>query len=148
MNEWAKSQTGSPSRDTFKRKHKDLCQSLYACDLDFVLITKHPTPDIVAVLDYKQAGDGISFAEVVAYNALIQRGIPVYIVTGCAESGRFDIEEYIGGHYREPLTQTRIAYQSTCWQDFERWEKSLRANHYNRFCDKPRKQQSREVSPY
>jgi hypothetical protein len=48
---------GSPRRDRFKQRHKLLSKEFYGCDLDFVLVTKTPVPDVIAVLDYK-SNDG------------------------------------------------------------------------------------------
>lgn len=133
MNEWTHAQVGSPSRDAFKRRHKDLNRTLYACDLDFVLIEKDPTPDIVAALDYKQDGDDVSFSEVIAYNALIRRGIKVFIVTGDAETGCFEICEYIGGHHRKPTCKLSRPCTTRNWKEFENWEQSVRQAFRSKF---------------
>jgi hypothetical protein len=127
MNEATKQQSGSPSRDLFKRKHKDLNKHLWSCDVDFVFIEKHPSPDIVAVLDFKNGtGDDITFSEVIAYNAIIRRGIPVYIVTGDPELGAFTIFRYEGGHHVKPEYKLRNLCQTQNWQEFEDWEVRLR----------------------
>ena len=132
MNEWTKNQKGSPSRDTFKRKHKDLSKLFWACDLDFVLIDKSPVPDIVAVLDYKQSDDDITFSEVIAYNALMSRGLPIYIVVGDAESGAFIIYHYRGGNHKKPRCEMAEVCRTINWDEFARWEKSLRERRLKR----------------
>lgn len=119
---------GSPSRDTFKQKHKEINPEFYASDLDFVLTTKYPFPDIVAAIDFKTANDEIGFSEVIAYNALVVRGINVYIVTGDPESGKFRIEKYIGGHHKKPRYQIELIATTSDWTDFANWELSLRGN--------------------
>lgn len=132
MNENTKQQKGSPSRDTFKRKHKDLDKTLWACDLDFVLVDKSPVPDIVAVLDYKQADDNITFSEVIAYNALMGRGLPVYVVVGDAEVGAFIIYHYRGGNHKKPRCDMAEVCRTADWQEFADWEKTLRNRRFNR----------------
>lgn len=57
---------GSPTRDTFKRCHKDLCKQFYACDLDFVLVAKFPYR-IISFLDYKKLRENITFSEVITF---------------------------------------------------------------------------------
>jgi hypothetical protein len=135
MDEGKKALKGSPSRDTFKRLHKDLDRSLWACDLDFVLVEKEPYPDIVAVLDYKQKNDAITFTEVIAYNALSQRGIPVYVVQGDAETGVFEISKYQGGHHRVPRYELKEVYATKSWEDFGEWERLLREWSRQRYSD-------------
>lgn len=133
MDERTMLQTGSSSRDDFKQRHKRLDKTLYACDLDFVLIAKTPVPDIVAAIDYKQHGDGISFSEVIAYNSLIRRGIPVFIVSGEAASGAFIIHEYLGGHHGKPTSRLSEICRTSGWSEFEEWELTLRRNYIKRF---------------
>jgi len=63
MRECTKHQKGSPSRDLFKLKHKSLHKDLWSLDVDFVFVEKHPVPDIVAIVDFKNgAGDDITFS--------------------------------------------------------------------------------------
>jgi len=133
MDNNTKNQKGSPSRDDFKRAHKDLSRRFYACDLDFVLVEKFPYPDIVAVLDYKQHGDAITFTETIAYNALVRRGLPVFIVTGAVATGAFRIERYVGGHHATPRTELEFLRMTASWEEFEAWEQSLRDAYRNRF---------------
>jgi hypothetical protein len=133
MDNHTRQQTGSPSRDQFKRLHKKLSRDLYGCDIDFVFVTKVPTPDIIAALDYKQDGDGISFSEVIAYNSLVRRGIPVFIVTGEAAAGEFRIERYTGGHHGKPKFTLEHVCDIANWQEFEQWERSLRKQYMATF---------------
>lgn len=135
MKESTRQQKGSPSRDLFKRKHKDLGRDLYALDIDFALIEKNPYPTIVAILDYKQSSDEITFSEVIAYNSLIDRGLPVYIISGDAESGAFTIFKYEGGNYRKPISRLRAIHQTQDWSGFESWERSLRSHMKKRFSE-------------
>jgi hypothetical protein len=133
MNEYTKQQIGSPSRDSFKRKHKDLCRTFYACDIDFVFVTKSPHADIVCVIDYKKSLDEITFSEVIAYNGLIRRGLPVYIVQGDVDTGRFTISRYVGGHHAKPESKTIAVHETKDWQAFSEWEKSVRDKYANAF---------------
>jgi 2-oxoglutarate dehydrogenase complex dehydrogenase (E1) component-like enzyme len=141
MNEHTKRQQGSPTRDLFKRKHKDLHKSLFACDLDFVFVEKVPIPDIVAAIDYKTRNDNVTFSEVIAYNALVRRGIPVFVVTGDAESGEFTIRRFAGGHHRKPIVRyfEPAQKQVSNWREFEAWEVSLREEYRARFGDSANK---------
>ena len=133
MNEATKQQEGSPTRDRFKLRHKQLASDLYACDLDFVLVIRDPSPDVLAVLDFKTAKDKVGFSETIAYNAMIRRGIPVYIVQGDPESGKFEILQYIGGHHRQPRQELKQVATTEDWQQFEQWERSLRQVYIHTF---------------
>jgi hypothetical protein len=134
MNEQTKNQCGSPSRDIFKRKHKDLNKSLWALDVDFVLIEKKPVPDIVAILDFKKnSSDTITFSEVIGYNAFLNRGLPVYIVSGDPDAGAFTIFRYEGGNHLKPTFKLRQVHSTKNWGEFEAWEKLLRAHKQKRW---------------
>jgi hypothetical protein len=135
MKESTRQQQGSPSRDLFKRKHKDLGRDLYALDIDFALIEKYPYPTIVAILDYKQSQDEITFSEVIAYNSLLERGIPIYIISGDADQGAFTILKYEGGNYKKPISRLRVVHQTENWQEFEKWERGLRLHMKERFSE-------------
>ena len=126
MDQQTKNLQGSPSRDKFKRKHKDLSRQFYACDIDFVFVEKEPLPDIVAALDYKAFGDAITFSETIAYMALVKRGIPVFIVTGNADAGVFKIDKFIGGHHKKPRHELKHTASTCSWEEFSAWESSLR----------------------
>ena len=120
---------GSPSRDAFKQWHKTLFADLYACDADFVLVNKHP-PGIVAVLDYKQPKDSTTFAEVLAYNAFINKGIQVFIVFGEEPFKKFDIHAYLGGDSvpEPPDVNLRFVRTTEGKLEFAQWERELRNN--------------------
>lgn len=133
MDERTMHQKGAPSRDEFKHRHKTLCRQFYACDLDFVFVEKVPTPDIVAAIDYKTSSDAITFTEVIAYNALTRRGIPVFVVSGDVETGAFTISKYIGGHHGQPRYELKQVTTTSGWLEFEAWEKSVRDTHRKRF---------------
>lgn len=134
MDERTKNQCGSPSRDKFKRKHKDLGKHLWARDVDFVLVEKHPFPDVVAIVDYKAgAHDSITFTEVIAYNAFLNRGIPVYIVSGDADVGAFSIFCYEGGNHVKPTWKLRTVHETKTWEEFEDWETRLRKFRQSRW---------------
>jgi len=133
MDDNTKQQIGSPSRDIFKRKHKDISKELWACDLDFVLVEKYPFPDIVAALDYKRENDDISFSENIAYCALLRRGTPVYILIGDAEAGIFTIYKFMGGNHVKPRNELKELYKTKSWHDFENWEKEIRDRWRKRY---------------
>lgn len=133
MNERTKNLIGSPSRDEFKRRHKDLSPQFWAMDLDFCLIDKTPIPDIVAAIDYKQGGDSVTFSEVIAYNALLRRGIDVFIVTGDATNGIFLIEKWFGGHHSVPRIDKRHVETVQSWDEFAAWESQLRNEFKQRY---------------
>ena len=134
MDENTKSQRGSPSRDLFKLKHKTLAANLWSLDIDFMFVEKLPYPDIVAAVDFKNgAGDSITFAEVIAYTALLNRGIPVYIVSGDPEVGAFSIFKYNGGCHKKPTTKLELLGTTVSWKEFEAWEQRLRKGRQGRF---------------
>jgi hypothetical protein len=133
MDETTKALKGSPNRDAFKQRHKELSKDLWACDIDFCLVEKYPFPDIVAAIDYKTDRDSITFSEVIAYNSLVSRGIDVFIVQGDAEVGAFSISKYIGGNHQRPDFELRLCIAVKNWAEFEEWEKGLRLHKRTRF---------------
>lgn len=134
MNEHTKQQCGSPSRDKFKRKHKDLNKNFWALDVDFVFIEKHPFPDIVAILDFKAgASDTITFSEVIGYNAFLNRGLPVYIVSGDPDAGAFTIYRWEGGNHLKPTSKLKHVHNTANWKEFEKWERMLRRYRKSRW---------------
>lgn len=133
MNDHTKLQKGSPSRDEFKVRHKLLRKELWSLDIDFLFVEKSPYPDIIAAIDYKSHGDTLTFAEVIAYNALTIRGIPIYIVSGDAETGEFEIKWYVGGHHQKPRYELVLMKTTANWKEFEAWEIELRAKRKKRF---------------
>jgi len=117
---------GSPARDAFKRWHKDLSGTLYACDADFILVNKYP-PGIVAIVDYKRQDDRTTFSEVLAYNAFVSLGIDVFVMQG--EPGeRLDVYKYVGGDYRPEPPVVELRHEETIHNnvEFENWERALR----------------------
>lgn len=124
---------GSPSRDIFKFMHKQQCKEHWGCDLDFIWVMKSPQPDIVAGLDYKAYGDEVTFTEVIAYNALLMRGISIYIVQGDAESGAFDVYQYGGGHHYKPRYTLAFVCHTDSWDQFHEWQASIRKEYASRF---------------
>ena len=119
---------GSPSRDSFKQKHKSLDPSFYACDLDFVLVDKKEGGRIVAFLDFKKPLDSITFSEVLAYE-ILKVIAPIYIVVSPApDDGPFSVRQYISGNYRPYPPECNIQKICEClnWEQFAQWEKELR----------------------
>jgi hypothetical protein len=118
----------------FKRKHKDLSKNLWALDVDFVLIEKNPVPDIVAILDFKKnSSDTITFSEVIGYNAFLNRGLSVYIVSGDPDVGAFTIFRYEGGNHLKPTFKLHQVHATQNWGEFEAWEKLLRSHKQKRW---------------
>lgn len=136
MDEFKRRRKGSESRDRFKQQHKELdkyYEGLHATDIDFCLVSKYP-PGIVAFLDFKLWSDeGVTFAEVLAYNKLTKIA-PVYIIEGgpkCLDSSLI-IREYVAGNYRPfpPIVtwgDTTVSISGR--QEYSEWEKSLRESY-------------------
>ncbi len=133
MNDDKRTLQGSSWRDRFKRAHKAISPRFYAADADLMLVEKDP-PGIAALVDYKHPNDRITFAEIIAYNALAPY-VPVYIVTGFPE-GPFDVFRYLGGDPRPDPPTVRLELVRTCrdWRDFEDWERALRRAYRRRSC--------------
>lgn len=123
---------GSPSRDLFKQLHKRMMpRSFYACDLDFVLISKYPNR-IVAFIDYKTTKDYPRFSEVVAYNELIKQA-PLFIIQSKKddiETGPFHVFQYLGGDPAPEPPEVDINLVLSClsWKELAIWEKEIRNN--------------------
>jgi len=78
MIESTKNLCGSPSRDVFKFLHKHLCPpGWWGLDGDFILIDKN---GIIAKLEFKNSGEKLTWAEIVAYNDELKHGFLVFIV--------------------------------------------------------------------
>ncbi len=121
---------GAPRRDRWKRLHKDLARNLYGCDIDFVIVEKAP-PGIVAFVDYKRRGETVTFAEVIAYNDLIQRA-PLFLVIGNdPDSGEFEVRQYLAGDWRPEPPEVTTVHKAHCanWADYGRWESHLRHDY-------------------
>jgi len=135
-----KMQEGSPARDRFKLLHKHyLPKACYATDADLILIGRNPIPHVIACLDFKTKADSITFAEVVAYNALLNANMPVFIVeTDCQSADAFistdpkehsfTVYRYLGGDpYPEPpKVQLQTVSQGLSWSQLALWEEELR----------------------
>ena len=136
MDDNKKNLKGSERRDAFKCWHKTLSRFFYACDLDFVFIVKDP-PKIAAVLDYKREREQVTFAEVIAYNHLLECKIPIYLISTdpdmpdeSIEGGykSITIRQYLGGdwHPEPPVVETKIIKQNITVAEYEDWEQSIR----------------------
>ena len=124
MDDNIKSLEGSKKKDRFKRLHKDLHKSLYACDVDLCLVNFSP-PGIVAFLDYKTKIDGITKTEILVYNILMKIA-PIYIVQGDADIADFVITKYKGGNSKERTCKRDWVVRTYGWEEYEVWEKELR----------------------
>jgi len=135
-------QFGSPARDTFKGLHDDLGPGeFHALDVDFEFVDKRgktrcsPEPAIIARIDFKRPGDNVKYSEVVAYNWMLARGVPVYIIECSdpdfadipADEHRFEIRRYYGGDFHDPpdTVQKTVARDLT-WQQLFEWERCFR----------------------
>lgn len=119
---------GSPSRDEFKQKHKELLRWFYASDADLCLVSKNP-PGVVAYLDFKLPNDEISFAEGILYNAWIKTGTPVFVIQGDPETGQFMIMRVLQVDWKPnpPIVQyDEEIYPTKDWDEYQEWEKKLR----------------------
>jgi len=93
------------------------------------LVEKYP-PGIVAVFDYKLSGslDSVSFAEVIAYNAFLDWGVPVYIVWSQEPFDRFTIQKFKSGDWKPdpPIVDLDTLLLDVPAETFEEWEANLR----------------------
>lgn len=124
---------GSPRRDVFKRRHKDLPGNLYGMDVDFCCIEKHPN-GIAAFLDFKTPWESITFAEVIGYNALMSMA-PVYIIRAPdPEQGPFQVFAYMAGNPGPDPPDVRLELRETCpnWPALGRWEAKMRGDYRKR----------------
>ena len=119
---------GSSWRDRFKLGHKSLPTRFYAVDVDLALVEKSP-PGLVAILDYKHPNDRLTFAEVLAYNAMTQF-LPVYIIIGLPD-GPFDVFRYLEGNPAPDPPTVRLELVRTCqdWAEFAGFEAELRERY-------------------
>jgi len=119
---------GSPRRDAFKHAHKaQLGPGFWATDLDLVLVGKEPT-GIVAFLDCKQPAEPLSFAEVIAYNALLAVA-PMYVIeVRDPDAGPFTIKRYRGGDWHPSPPRVDLEWVTVCtsWEALKAWEQQLR----------------------
>lgn len=142
MKDFTKMQKGSPSRDKFKWLHKQLMPaSCWALDSDLELIEKSPFPFIVARIDFKLFGDGISFTEAISYHQLITQPppytIPVYVIVADRNfkidevqhtSHRFDVWKMTSANYRPdpPIWTGDKVLEQASWDELKEWELELR----------------------
>jgi hypothetical protein len=147
MDNFLRGMMGSPGRDAFKFWHKHLAPDLYGADADLDLVSKR-LPGIVARLDFKQPGDSVSFAEVLAYNHMREVGISVYLVIGevpprprgmtkeewkreLVTKGfrELTVVEYLGGDWKPdpPRYETRVVLEGVPPWEYLAWERELRA---------------------
>jgi len=128
---------GSKSRDAFKHWHKQLGRSFYATDIDFAFVAKWPgNPKkhyIVAIVDYKQGYDCVSFTEAIFYNACVQMKIPVYIIISDYNSdtesfGLFAVQRYIwcDPGPDPPACEFVTVLENGTKDDYWMWEYNLR----------------------
>jgi hypothetical protein len=122
---------GSPRRDAFKHAHKAMLgHGFYATDVDLVLVEKRP-PGVVAIVDCKQPGEPVSFAEVLAYTALLSVA-PVYLVeVDDPLTGPFAIRRYRTGDWEPRPPEVALEPVAVCadWAAFRRWERALRRTY-------------------
>jgi hypothetical protein len=129
---------GSASRDMFKWYHKNHLSKYFWCfDADLVMVEKNP-PGIVAVMDFKETWDAVTFSEALGYNAFIERGIPVFLIWSNVLDETnpftlFSVTEYLGGDWRPnpPKIETRSVLDRVSRHEFEQWETEIR-NVYKR----------------
>ena len=129
MDEQKRNLQGSSKRDIFKRKRKTYSSRLYATDIDLAWIEKYP-PGIVAYVDYKGSGEGITFTEAIAYNEWVQHAKLVYIIEGPdPEQGPFDVYRYLEGDWHPDPPMIKRQHVITCptWDALTEWEEKLRA---------------------
>ncbi len=118
---------GSESRDKFKWLHKQkLPSDCYAADADLMIVTKNP-PRIAGLIDFKRGSDSITFAEVIAYNHLLDMGVSVYIVSS-NDFETFDVERYLWGDFRPhpPEIVTERVVSGVDWDGLGEWEREVR----------------------
>lgn len=135
MGEHTRQQEGSPAADRFRLLHKQLLDKTFsATDMDLVLVEKKPY-QLVAVIDYKQLSDKLTYTEIVAYNELIKMNIPVFIIYSRADitatepdDHRFSIYEYLGGDPwpATPIKNVLLVLKDVDWDGIQKWEANLR----------------------
>ncbi|MFH1605531.1 MAG: hypothetical protein ABIH03_16675 [Pseudomonadota bacterium] len=134
MNDDKRFLKGSDRRDTFKQMHKiRLGGGHWGSDLDFMIVDKYP-PGIVAFFDYKEPGRGITFAEIVAYNALLSLA-PLFIIEGPdPENGPFVIKRYKPSDWRpnRPVANLEFVEQCPSWVELGNFEDRLKREYRKR----------------
>lgn len=135
MTQETREQEGSPAADRFRLLHKKILEkTFFAIDIDLVLVEKKPY-QLVAVIDYKQLEDKLTYAEIIAYNELVKMGVPVFIihsrtdiVSTNPEEHRFDIYRYLNGDPwpTNPTKEVELEVKDVSWDGIEEWERRLR----------------------
>lgn len=140
-------QKGSESRDRFKYLHKHMLgKDAWALDSDLELVEKSPRPFIVARLDFKMPNDGISFTEAIAYQTMLDVGIPVYLIEAHSEfrdpesdpaTHRFDIYRLDAADSRPnpPTHHGEYILHDATWDGLAVWEKALRRARQKEFAE-------------
>jgi len=127
MDDKTKSLKGSAKRDLFKWAHKNKMNGspFYASDADLCLVMSKPR-GVVAYLDYKGSGEGVTFTEGILYDEWVATK-PVYIIESKdPENGPFIVMEYQFGGELIPSCKLNN------WDDFIKWEAELRRNYATR----------------
>lgn len=127
----------SRSHLLFKYLHRvRFPRNFYAFDTDLVLVSKNP-PKILAILEFKNQGDRLSFSEVLGFNHLKEAlpDVPIYIIearkpfVGVEEDlHRFDVYEYVYGDWRPDPPEVMLSpiLLGATWYDLLTWESALR----------------------
>jgi len=124
---------GSEKRDTFKQSHKSLHPSFYACDIDFCLVSKYP-PGIVALFDYKDFNDSVTFSEALAYNKFMEIA-PVYVIQASnPETGPFILRRYCGANWKPEPPDVKYGppLRLADWPAVGLWQRELRIEYRKR----------------
>lgn len=143
MTEAQRALKGSPNRDLFKQLHKQLLpRHMFAADADLFVIEKNPD-GIVALYDFKMQYDGVTFSEVITYNAQRLAFISVFIIEAANETALksycFDIREYKWGNRtpNPPIVEWGHSWHVDSAEEFAEWEQNLR-NKWKRWRVKQR----------
>lgn len=146
---------GSASRDAFKHLHKQppFHKKWYAGDIDFYFVDKKQGGRIITIVDYKTPRDSITFAEAIAYNDLVGRGLKVHIITapyrpkkgpfcpccGCQLATHpeptflsftdYTVQQYLGGNWKPdpPRVELETILKRAPINELIKWEKHIRA---------------------
>lgn len=132
MDDELRNRSGSSSRDYFRLLHKKrLPAHMFGVDLDFVWVEKNPHM-VIAGVDIKLIGDGITFTEVILYNEWIAQFAPLYLIyaksRGAIAKGAFSIYRYESGNPgpEPPIVQKRLVKTVANWREFGEWQQALR----------------------
>ncbi len=119
---------GSPSRDLFKWGHKQVLRAqFWAVDIDLMLYYKEGClSQSPVILDYKKEGDKITPVEIGAYNALLDKDIPIFIIVGKLEETTIN-EDFrklkVYKYNKSTLERTNLELVSN---NFVKWETNYR----------------------